>query len=107
MGSKLLIGTLLKAVAGLIDLIPMIWQGLTWDANLSAFSLWMVSGFMLAATTLRLPPVLKGMIIPLICLLPSAVIIGWKEPLALIPIGIITMILGSGLGLIYHRVVKE
>jgi hypothetical protein len=99
-------GVLLGAVAGVLDMIPMLLQGLTWDANLSAFFLWVVSGFMLATSNLKLAPVLKGILIPFICLLPSAFIIGWKDPFSLVPIGVMTLILGALLGLVYSKVVK-
>jgi len=106
MKNNIIVGMLLGAVAGALDMIPMLLQGLTWDANLSAFFLWVVSGFMLATSSLKLAPVLKGIMIPFICLLPSAFIIGWKEPFSLIPIGIMTLILGALLGFMYSKVVK-
>lgn len=106
MKNAIVAGVLLGAVAGVLDMIPMLLQGLTWDANLSAFFLWMVSGFMLATSNLKLTPVLKGILIPFICLLPSAFIIGWKEPFSLVPIGIMTLILGALLGFVYGKVVK-
>ena len=106
MKNKILIGVALGAVAGLIDMIPMLLQNLTWDANLSAFFLWVVSGFMLASSDLKLPPLPKGIVIAFLCLLPSAVIIGWKEPFSLIPIGVMTLILGALLGFTYHRLAK-
>lgn len=103
MRNNLVIGLLLGAVAGVLDLIPMLLQGLTWDANLSAFFLWVVSGFFLATTNLKLAPVLKGIVIPFICLLPSAFIIGWQEPFSLVPIGVMTLILGTLLGFVYNK----
>jgi hypothetical protein len=103
MKNNLVIGLLLGVVAGGLDLIPMLLQGLTWDANLSAFFLWVVSGFFLATTNLKLSPVLKGIVIPFICLLPSAFIIGWKEPFSLVPIGVMTLILGALLGVAYGK----
>jgi len=106
MKNNIIVGMLLGAVAGALDMIPMLLQGLTWDANLSAFFLWVVSGFMLATSSLKLAPVLKGIMIPFICLLPSAFIVGWKEPFSLIPIGIMTLILGALLGFVYSKVVK-
>jgi len=104
--NNIVVGVLLGAVAGILDMIPMLLQGLTWDANLSAFFLWVVSGFMLATSNLKLAPVLKGILIPFICLLPSAFIIGWKEPFSLVPIGIMTLILGTLLGFVYSKVMK-
>ena len=107
MKNALVVGVLLGSVAGVLDMIPMLLQGLTWDANLSAFFLWVVSGFMLATSNLKLAPVLKGILIPFICLLPSAFfIIGWKEPFSLVPIGVMTLILGALLGFVYGKVVK-
>jgi uncharacterized membrane protein len=81
----------------------MVLQGLTWDANLSAFSLWVVSGFMLATSSLKLAPALKGIVISFACLLPSVFIIGWNDPLALVPIGVMTLILGTLLGFAYGK----
>jgi hypothetical protein len=106
MKNTIVVGVLLGAVAGVLDVIPMLLQGLTWDANLSAFFLWVVSGFMLATSNLKLAPVLKGILIPFICLLPSAFIIGWKEPFSLVPIGVMTLILGALLGFVHSKVVK-
>ena len=60
MKNNIVIGLLLGVVAGVIDVIPMLLQGLTWDANLSAFFLWVVSGFMLSTSNLKLAPVLRG-----------------------------------------------
>jgi CHASE2 domain-containing sensor protein len=104
--NNIAIGLLLGAVAGVLDVVPMILQRLTWDANLSAFFLWVVSGFMLATSNLRLHPVLKGIVIPFICLLPSMFIIGWNEPLSLVPIGVMTLILGALLGFAYGKLSK-
>jgi len=106
MKKNILIGILLGIVAGIIDLVPMILQGLTWDANLSAFFLWVVSGFMLATSNLQLPPILKGIIISFLCLLPSVFIIGWEDPFSLLPIIIMTLILGTLLGFVHGKVTK-
>ena len=106
MKNKILIGAVPGAIAGICDVIPMLLQKLTWDANLSAFFLWVVSGFMLSTSDLKLPPVLKGIVIPFICLLPSTFIIGWKEPISLIPIGVMTLILGALLGFAYNKMAK-
>ncbi len=106
MKNNIIIGLGLGAVAGILDVIPMVLQGLTWDANLSAFFLWVVSGFMLATSNLNLHPVLKGIVIAFICLLPSVFIIGWQDPLSLIPIGIMTLLLGALLGFAYGKLSK-
>ena len=100
------LGLLLGVIAGTLDVIPMVLQGLTWDANISAFFLWVVSGFMLATSTLKLQPALKGIAIAFLCLLPSVFIIGWNDPFSLVPIGIMTLILGALLGFSYSKLAK-
>jgi hypothetical protein len=101
--SKILVGIMAGTVAGVLDLVPMLAQKLTWDANLSAFLLWVISGFLISITNLKLPPVLKGVVISFLVLTPSAVLIGWKEPLSLLPISIMTLILGSLLGYVIEK----
>lgn len=100
---KTQLGILLGVVAGIIDVIPMLIQKLTWDANLSAFSLWIVSGFLIATTNLIVKGVLKGVVVAFLVLLPSAFIISWQEPISLIPISIMTLILGSSLGFLIDK----
>lgn len=97
------IGIIFGIIAGIIDVIPMIMQKLTWDANLSAFSMWVIVGLMIATSNLKMNSVLKGIIISFLLLTPSAVIIGWSEPMSLIPIFIMTIILGSLLGYFIDR----
>ena len=99
-------GIIFGIIAGVVDVIPMVVQGLTWDANLSAFSLWVVSGFLIATTSLELPDVAKGILIPFLVLLPSVFIIGWAKPLVLVPIAIMTFFLGAVLGVAIGRVGK-
>jgi len=103
MKKKIIVGLLLGVVAGVLDVIPMLLQGLTWDANLSAFFLWVVSGFMLSTSNLTVQPVLKGIIIAFLCLLPSTFIIGWNNPFSLLPIAVMTLVLGALLGYTYNK----
>ena len=70
MRKKLIIGLLFGGIAGVIDVIPMLWQRLTWDANLSAFSMWVVVGFLISVTDLRIPAAVKGILIAFLVLLP-------------------------------------
>ena len=96
--SNILLGIILGCIAGIIDVIPMLLQKLSWDANLSAFSLWVVAGFMISTSSLRLPSALKGIVISFLILIPLLFIIARKDIKSLIPITIMTLILGSLLG---------
>ncbi len=92
------LGILAGAAAGIIDVVPMILQNLTWDAHLSAFSLWVISGFLIATTHLNMNAILKGILIPFLVFIPSGFLIASKDPMAMIPITILTALLGSLLG---------
>ncbi|MBU4451180.1 MAG: hypothetical protein ABIF85_02680 [Nanoarchaeota archaeon] len=100
------LGILLGAIAGIIDVIPMLLQNLTWDANLSAFSFWIAAGFFIAVSDIKLKGALKGVAVSLVLLIPLAFIIGWKEPASLIPVLIMNLILGSSLGMLIDKFSK-
>jgi hypothetical protein len=103
---KQLTGILLGGVAGAIDTIPMFLQKLTWDANLSAFIMWLVVGFFIAFLEIKINPILKGILVAVLGLLPSAILIAWKELVTLIPICIMTTVLGALLGWAIHKTTK-
>jgi len=103
MNKKIRVGLSFGVLAGVIDVIPMIIQGLTWDANFSAFSFWVIAGFLIATSTLSFNPVLKGILISFITIIPVAILIAWQEPLSLIPIGIMNVSLGGILGYLINR----
>ncbi|NCN82342.1 MAG: hypothetical protein GW947_00080 [Candidatus Pacebacteria bacterium] len=89
---------LLGAIAGVIDVIPMIVQKLTWDANLSAFAFWIIAAFFISTTNIQLKGAIKGITIAMILLVPLAFLIAWNNPISLLPILIMTVILGTILG---------
>jgi len=98
MKNRILIGLGCGLVAGILDMIPMIVQSLPWDANLSALSMWIVSGFFISKTELKMNAILKGILISYLCLAPSAFLIGSEEPVSLFPILVMTTFLGGVLG---------
>lgn len=106
MVKKILIGILLGIAAGILDVTPMIIQKLPIQADLSAFSMWVIIGFLLSVTTIAIHSVLKGLLISFLVLAPCAFIIAWDDPIALLPIFIMTTLLGSGLGFIMGKVGK-
>lgn len=100
---KIKLALILGIIAGIIDVIPMLIQKLSWDANLSAFFFWIIVGLVIATTNIKLKGAIKGIVISLILLVPLAFIIGWNSPLTLIPIVIMTLILGSLLGFLIDK----
>jgi hypothetical protein len=104
---KIIIGVLLGFVAGIIDLIPMLVQKLPWEANLSALTMWIISGFFIAVIDLNVKPVDKGIIVAFLMLIPCAIIIGWKEPISLVPISLTTLTIGAALGFAIEKISKK
>jgi len=104
---KVIVGALSGLVAGIIDMIPMMLQKLTWDANLSALTMWIVVGIFISTIDWKINSVLKGVFVSLLVLLPTAILIGWKEPMSLIPITIMTIILGGILGYSVDKITKK
>ena len=100
---KTVIGIGLGTIAGIIDLLPMIIQKLAFNACLSAFSMWVVIGFFLTVIEISVNDVIKAIIIALLVLLPNTFIIAWDEPSKLIPILILTLLIGGLLGYFYKR----
>lgn len=101
--NKIVKGLLFGVLAGVVDVLPMVAQGLSWDADLSAFSLWVVAGFLIATSELRLNSILKGLLISYLLALPVYIIVGVKEPFSLVPMTIMTAILGGILGKVLEK----
>ncbi len=104
---KIRTGITFGIMAGIIDVIPMVLQNLSWDANFSAFIMWVVNGFFISIVDIKLKPIVKGIVVSFLIILPTAVLIGWKEPFTLIPISIMTLILGSLLGFLIEKYGKS
>ena len=107
MNKKILYGVLLGLLAGILDLIPMVIQSLPWDANLSALSMWIITGFFIATTELKINPILKGIVISWLCMIPCSFIIGSDEPVSILPVFAITTFLGAILGFCFSVLVKR
>ena len=106
MKRRILLGLVLGVAAGVIDIVPMVIQKLPIHSILSAFSMWVVLGLLINTSTLKMKGVLKGLLLSLLVIMPTAILIGEAEPISLIPIGIMTVILGALLGFASEKIVK-
>ena len=100
------LGALIGIAAGVLDVVPMIARGLPWSADVSAFTMWVVVGVLVAVTELKLPGAVHGIVIAFLVLTPSAVLIGAAEPMSLLPISLMTLLLGSAVGLATRRFLR-
>ena len=96
--SKLLKYLMVGILLGIIDVIPMLFMKLTWDANISAFSMWIIISFILFYNNLIMHQIIKSIIISFLVLLPNAILIGWNNPINLIPVIIMTLLLSTIMG---------
>ncbi|MDX9778240.1 MAG: hypothetical protein RBT43_05755 [bacterium] len=104
---KYLVGIGFGAIAGIIDVIPMLIMKLTWDANISAFIMWVIVGFLISSSKLNIKGFFKGILIAFLVLAPSAILIGWGDPKSLLPVVLMTLILGAVLGLAIDKVTLQ
>ena len=102
---KIISGLLAGAVVGVIDVIPMLFQKLPWSANISAFSMWVVTGFLVVTSSLKLPYILKSMLISILLLEVCTPLIGWET--VLVPILPITIVLSVLLGWMIGKFEKK
>ncbi|HPT22279.1 MAG TPA: hypothetical protein PLR88_10060 [Bacteroidales bacterium] len=104
---RILIGLVVGAFAGVIDMIPMVIRKLPVEAEISAFIMWIVAGFFVSTVDLKTNPLLKGIIVAVLVLLPCAILIGWNDPAALIPISLMTIVLGGLVGFSVNALSKQ
>jgi len=107
MKRKILLGTGLGIVAGIIDITPMFIQKLPMDSIISAFAMWVALGFIINTSALKINGVLKGLLLSFLVIIPTATLIASSEPVSLVPIGIMTVILGALLGFASDKIVKQ
>jgi hypothetical protein len=88
----------LGTCAGVIDVVPMIVQGLNWYANASAFIQWVVMGIVITHIEIGVTSWLKGLVVAEVCTIPVMIIVSMNGFSAIIPIIIMTAILGGGVG---------
>jgi len=94
-----LIALMIGIIAGIIDIIPMILQKMDKYANLSAFIHWLVLGLIIPFVSWDIAPWLKGLIIAEISAIPILLIVVKEDKKAIIPITLMSAILGIGVGL--------
>ncbi|HNW56508.1 MAG TPA: hypothetical protein PKM69_01955 [Bacteroidales bacterium] len=104
---RILTGLVVGAFAGVIDMIPMVIRKLPLEAEISAFIMWIIAGFFVSTIDIKTNSLLKGIIVAVLLLLPCAILIGWNDPTALIPISIMTVVLGGLVGFATDELAKK
>ena len=97
--NNILIALAIGIIAGIIDIIPMIIQKLDRTSNLSAFTHWVFLGLIIPFVDWSIAPWLKGLIIGELSLIPIMIIVFPKDKMAVIPMIILSAILGIGVAI--------
>ena len=100
---KISLGIILGIVIGIIDVIPMIIQKMSWNANFSAFFHWTILGYLISITNLKLKGYLKGLFLSILTMIPIAFLVWWKDFSAIIPMSISTILFGLLLGFLIEK----
>ena len=82
--NKLIKFLITGVVIGIVDVIPMLLMKLTWDANISAFTMWVVISYLLYSNNQRCNQLIKSIVVAFLVLSPNAILIGWNNPVNLI-----------------------
>jgi len=96
--SRLLISILIGMIAGVIDVVPMLVQKLSKHACLSAFVHWIVLGVVISYVQLTMPGWAKGIVMAALAGLPVAILVSEKDPKSIVPILIMSVVLGAAVG---------
>lgn len=93
--------------AGIIDVIPMFIQKLDAYSICSAFAQWILLGFIINYTAFGIKGWLKGLVIAFSLSIPILILIAKTELVSIIPIAIMSILLGALVGMLSAKLVKE
>ncbi len=96
---SILIALIIGIVAGIIDIVPMIIQKLDKYSCVSAFIHWIVLSLIIPYVSWGIQPWLKGILIAELTAIPIMIIVYPQDPKALIPMVVLSAVLGVGVGI--------
>ncbi|QJB58131.1 hypothetical protein [Pseudodesulfovibrio sp. zrk46] len=104
---KLIKALLLGTAAGIVDGIPLLLQGLSWQANLASFLHWLGLGIIITYARLPMDGWLSGLILALLTGIPFAIMTTATDMAAFVPILASSAILGTVLGFMSERLIRN
>ena len=94
-----LIAVIIGIIAGLIDIIPMIIQKIDKRDTISAFLHYFALGLIIPFVNWSIVPWITGIVIAILTSIPIMIIVYPRDKKAIIPMIIISLILGAGIGI--------
>ncbi len=98
---------LLGLAAGIIDVIPTIFQGVSWEAAVCILLNWLGLGVIITFARMNLSSWLSGTVIGLLANLPVAVLAYPNDLAVLAPVILFAMVLGGLLGYTSDRLITR
>ena len=96
---------LMGTAAGILDVIPMVFVGTSWQASLSAFLHWLAMGVVITYARMPLAGWFSGILLAVLTGIPMAILASETDPTAFVPILISSVVLGGLLGLIAEKLI--
>ena len=103
MKQKLLVAFFVGVIAGLIDITPGLIRGVDVHITLAGFFFWVGLGPAIAFISLPIKDWLKGLIVASILAIPGIILMAMIEPNTVIPMIVVTVLLGSLVGFLTGR----
>ncbi|HJW10962.1 MAG TPA: hypothetical protein VJ598_04200 [Albitalea sp.] len=90
----------LGALAGAVDVAPMLMRGTSWRDAAVPFVHWVVTAVFIASVSWPLHPALRGALVGLLASLPTLVRYANTQPGAVVPVLTMGLLLGAVLGFV-------
>ncbi|MCW8930505.1 MAG: hypothetical protein OQL19_09735 [Gammaproteobacteria bacterium] len=103
MRQKILVSFIIGFIAGLIDIMPGLIQGVDLYITLTGLSFWVVMGPTIAFISLPMKDWLKGLVVALLLAIPGMILMSAIDPETVIPMIVVTIVLGSMVGFLTGR----
>ena len=103
MRQKIFVSLAIGVVAGVLDVTPGLIQGVDLRITLTGFSFWVVMGPTIAFISLPVKDWLKGLLVASLLAIPGTILMSAIDPDTVIPMIIVTIVLGSRVGFLTGR----
>ena len=104
---KLLIALSIGILAGMVDVLPGVIQGVNSRITLAGFTFWVGVAFVVAYVSLPLKAWLKGLVVAMVLSIPGVMLISIVDARSVVPMLIITAILGPVIGYLTGRLCRD
>ncbi len=106
MKRKILVALVVGVAAGLVDITPGLIRGVDLHITLAGFSFWLVMGPLVAFVSLPIADWLKGLLVASLLAIPGTFLMSGIAPETVVPMILVTVVLGSLVGFLTGRYAK-